>query len=412
MNRLHSFIKEYHPIVHTLILGTVLARAAGSMSLPFLAIYLSHNFTMTPVTIGLIIGTGSIASTVGGFIGGTLSDRLGRKRIMMQALYAWALVYVGFGLAKEPWMFIVLSTLNGMCRSFFEPVSQALMADVTVPEKRHRVFSLRYMAINIGVAVGPLVGAYLGLAAGAVPFIVTGVIYLLYALSLELLMRRFGIKQIEGQKKERVTFAAAWNVVRQDVSLRYYLMGSILTSFGYSQMTVTLSQYVEKSIVDGISLFAWLMSINAITVVVLQIPIAKWAEKRTPFVSIVVGVCLYALGDLGFAFSGGWTAFIISMIIFTLGEILTYPAGDIYIDRIAKEGMRGSYYGSKTFSNLGQFAGPWIGGLLLASYNGSTMFVTVAAVTMFSIWFYWNGQRVYETAAAKAVHGTVRLGDN
>jgi len=79
MNRIRMSLQSYHPIVHSLILGTVLARAAGSMSLPFLAIYLSRQ-GMSPVLIGLTIGAGALAGTVGGFIGGTLSDRLGRKK--------------------------------------------------------------------------------------------------------------------------------------------------------------------------------------------------------------------------------------------------------------------------------------------------------------------------------------------
>ena len=74
MNRLRGFLGFFHPIVHTLILGTVMARAASSMSLPFLAIYLARHTSMSAVMIGIVIGMGSLAGTIGGFIGGTLSD--------------------------------------------------------------------------------------------------------------------------------------------------------------------------------------------------------------------------------------------------------------------------------------------------------------------------------------------------
>ena len=79
MIRLRGFLSSYHPIVHTLILGTVMARAASSMSLPFLAIYLARHTSMSAVMIGIVIGMGSLAGTIGGFIGGTLSDRFGRR---------------------------------------------------------------------------------------------------------------------------------------------------------------------------------------------------------------------------------------------------------------------------------------------------------------------------------------------
>lgn len=97
MNRLRGFLGMYHPIVYTLILGTVMARAASSMSLPFLAIYLAKHTSMSAVMIGVVIGMGALAGTVGGFIGGNLSDRFGRRIIMLAALLdgrlcLWALV--------------------------------------------------------------------------------------------------------------------------------------------------------------------------------------------------------------------------------------------------------------------------------------------------------------------------------
>ncbi|MFC4766833.1 MDR family MFS transporter [Effusibacillus consociatus] len=404
MSKVRVFLQSYHPIVHSLIFGTVIARAADSMSLPFLAIYLSRQTDLSPVMIGITIGLGPVAGTIGGFIGGTLSDRFGRKKVMLSALYTWGLVFLGFAFANSSWMFMMLAMVNGLCRSFFEPVSQALMADLTEPERRLRVFSMRYTAINVGVSVGPLLGAVLGLTAGWLPFFVTGTIYLVYAATLHTLLNRFGIREIEGQQKEPVTFLSAWSVLAQDVAFRYFIVGGIFTSLAYAQMTVTLSQYVEQSFTDGVKLFAWLMSVNAIAVIVFQMPLAKWAEKRTPLIAIAVGNCLYALGDVGFAYSNGWSTMIASMVIFTLGEILTFPAGSVFIDRLAPEGMRGTYFGAKTFTNVGHFLGPWVGGILLVAYGGSAMFMIFAAVILFSTVFYWAGQRRHEIRTGKTMH--------
>ncbi|UFJ41661.1 MFS transporter [Brevibacillus humidisoli] len=395
MNRVRSFLAEYHPIVHSLMIGTVFVRAASSMSMPFLAIYLATNTGMNEVMIGLTIGASSLAGAFGGFVGGTLSDLFGRRRVMLGALYVWAIVFFGFAVGESPLLFLLLSVLGGLCRSFYEPVSQALMADVTESQKRLRVFSLRYMCINIGVAVGPLLGAYLALRGDSLPFLVTAVVYLLYVVSLQGMLSHFGIKQIEGQKKEPVSFRSTWQVVTHDVALRFFLIGGILVSVGYSQMTITLSQYVASTFVDGVKLFAVLMSVNAIAVVVMQYPLARWAEKRTPLYSIVVGCCFYALGQVGFAFSFNWSLFITSMIVFTIGEILTFPASNLFIDRLAPAEMRGAYFGTQSFTSLGQFIGPTFGGFLLAGYGGPIMFVTMAGITLLSILFYWGGQRQY-----------------
>lgn len=394
---LKIFLREYHPIVHSILLGTILARAASSMSMPFLALYLSRHTDMSAVLIGIVIGAGPLAGTIGGFFGGALSDRFGRKRVMMGALYVWGLMFIGFGLATETWMFFVLSVLNGLCRSFYEPVSQALMADLTPKEKRFRVFSLRYMCINIGVAIGPLLGAWFGMVSGRLPFIVTGCIYLVYAMVLLTLLNRFGISRIEGEKKEQVTVASAWGVIRRDTVLRWFLTGGILGSIGYSQMSVTLSQYIDaKGLNEGIGLFTVLMSVNAVVVIVCQVPITRWIESKTPLYAIAVGNVMYALGDLGYAFADGWWLFIASMVVFTLGEILTFPSTNLLIDRLAPEGLRGTYYGAQSFQNLGHSLGPWIGGLLLSAWNGSVLFIVMALISLSGTGFYAAGQKMYE----------------
>lgn len=406
MNRLRGFLSSFHPIVHTLILGTVMARAASSMSLPFLAIYLARHTSMSAVMIGIVIGMGALTGTVGGFIGGTLSDRFGRRIIMLAALFGWAFVFIGFGVVKLPILFMLLNMLNGLCRSFYEPVSQVLMADLTEPEKRLKVFSMRYMAINVGVAVGPLLGAFFATMNGALPFLLTGIVYFIYAVTLYALLIAFGIEKIEGEKKSTVTFGSAWRVIRSDTTFRLYILGGIIGAVGYSQVMVTLSQYLEQSFTDGVKMFAVLMSVNAIVVIAMQIPLIRLAEKYTPIVAIAFGNLMFALGDVGFAFSHSLVWLIVSMGIFTLGEILNYPAANMLIDKLAPEHMRGTYFGAQTLTNVGHFMGPWVGGFLLVFYGGNTLYVLMAVLTLTGTIFYWNGairQNMAKTTSKKEI---------
>ncbi|WP_432774535.1 MFS transporter [Brevibacillus gelatini] len=404
MNWIKSRMQEYHPIVWSLVAGTVFVRAASSMSMPFLFLYLSNQTDMDLAMIGLTIGAGPLAGTIGGFIAGTLSDRIGRRRVMLGALYVWTLVFIGFALSKNPLILLLLNMAGGLCRSFYEPVSQALMADVTPPEKRFRVFGLRYTAINVGVAIGPIAGAVLAKTSVALPFLITALIYLVYVISLQGLLNKFGIRQIEGQKKETITFGRAFSVIVHDKAFRFYMVAGMLGAIGYSQMSSTLAKFTEMTVASGAELFAILMSVNAVVVVLMQMPLTRWAEKKTPLTAIVVGNVLYALGDIGFAYANSWLVFIIGMVLFTFGEILTFTASDVLIDRMAPEAMRGSYYGAKSFSNIGQFIGPWMGGLLLGLYGGTTLFLTVAAFSMASSAFQWAGQRVYFATRGKSLN--------
>ncbi|WP_027091710.1 MDR family MFS transporter [Cohnella thermotolerans] len=399
MGRIRQFLQSYHPIVFSLLFGHMISRIATSMSMPFLALYLSSQTDMSKAMIGFVAGAGALAGTFGGFFGGALSDRYGRRVIMFTSLFAWSGVFIGFSAMKEPVLLLILSLLNGLCRSWFEPVAQVLMADLTEPERRFKVFSMRYLMTNIGVSVGPLIGVWLGTGSGALPFLITGLVYLAYGIVLHVMMIAFGIKEIEGAKKERATIASAWKAVRDDNVLQLFILGSIVVGIGYSQLDVTLGQHLQESFRNGVKMFAALMSINAVTVIVMQLPLSRLAEKRPPMFSIHAGNVLFAVGTLGFAFSMNMAALVVSMILFTIGEILNYPAGNLLLDQLAPEHLRGSYFGAQKIGNLGQFIGPWAGGLLLGEFGGRVLFIVMALVLLSASYFYRVGNRKMEAKA-------------
>ncbi|MGB8955116.1 MAG: MFS transporter [Tumebacillaceae bacterium] len=394
MNRWQTLFRSYHPIVWTLLLGTVMANMASSMALPFLAVYLSRTTEMSPLLIGITIGVGPLASTFGGFIGGNLSDRFGRKKVMLAALYTWALVFVGFALSSAVWAFVLLNALNGLCRSFFEPSSQALIADLTPQDRRLKAFGLRYTAINIGATLGPLVGAYLAFVSANLAFFITAIVYLLYALALSYLMAKISF-EIDAGKQEKVTFRSAMNVMRRDVPLRYYLLGGILVNLGYSQVSSTLPQHVGMTIADGVTLYSVLLSFNAIVCVLLQMPLSHWAQKGTLVRAMVTGVSLFALGYLLFAVAWNWPTYILAMLVLTLGEILVFPNTSVFIDQLAENGMRGTYFGAFQFRSIGHFIGPFAGGFVLQTIGGHWLYGLCAAVVISSALCFAAGQKRY-----------------
>jgi MFS family permease len=385
----NRFKNEYHPIVWTLLAGTIFARGSSFMAMPFLALYLSKSGDISPLLIGLTIGLGPLTGTVGGFIGGHLSDRFGRQKVMLSSLFTWSFVFLGFALADHVLTFMLLNALNGLCRSFFEPTSQALMADVTKKEKRLRVFSMRYTAINIGAAVGPLLGAYIGVSSANKTFVITALFYVLYGLSLFIMMKKVPLKQHSSEKK--ASLKKAFNIIRLDVALRYFIIGGILVNIGYSQVESSLPQHLQLSLSDGVALYSILLSANAIFVVVFQIPLSRLIEKWKILHTMILGSSFFVLGFVGFALSTEWVGFITSMVILTIGEIFIFPSTSVFIDQIAPEELRGTYFGAAQFRSIGHFTGPIIGGFLLESYNGHVMFWCISAIVAGSVYFFLIG---------------------
>lgn len=394
MIRIKQYIGQFHPIVWVLLLGTVLTRGSAFMTLPFLSIYLSRNLELSPIVIGITVGMSPLMGTVGGFIGGHLSDRFGRKPIMLTALFTLTLVYFGFTIANEQIWFILLNAINGLCTSFFEPTSQALMADLTEKTKRMKVYSLRYTAINIGASVGPLLGAYFANTSAKVSFAITGSTYLLYAIVLLWLMNKLVISN-EAAAKKVVSAADAFKIIKTDKALRYLLVGIILINMGYSQIDSNLPQFLEKSVEDGVVIFSVLLTINAVMVVFLQMPISHIAEKISLMQGMVFGAIFMTAGLIGFSFINGWVTAIIAMVLLTVGEILIFPANSMMMDKLAPEHLRGTYFGAGQFRKIGHFFGPILGGYLLSHIQGQFMFLIISLVTLASIIFFTAGNKTF-----------------
>jgi len=181
MSRIQTYIKEYHPIVHVLIFGTTLITLTSSMSMPFLAIFLSQSANLDFATIGFIIGIGPLAGTFCGLIGGVLSDFIGRKKLMLLSLIGLSIAFFGFITTTNIIGLMFFSILRGLAQAFFGTVSKALMADLTPDSKRYKMFANRYLAMNIGFAVGPMLGTFLGIGGSTIAFVLTSSLYVIYA---------------------------------------------------------------------------------------------------------------------------------------------------------------------------------------------------------------------------------------
>lgn len=393
MNTIKNYLGQFHTIVWVLLIGTVLSRGSAFMTLPFLSIYLARHMDLSPLIIGVTVGMSPLMGTVGGFIGGHLSDRFGRKPIMLISLFLLSFVYFGFTIASSQEWFILLNALNGLCNSFFEPTSQALMADLTEKKKRMKVYSLRYTAMNVGASVGPLLGAYLASTSAKLSFAITGTTYLIYAVVLVLFMQKL-VLQKEGQtKKTTVSFGDAIKILRTDKALRYLIIGIILVNVGYAQLNSNLPQFLEGTLENGLVIFSVLLTINAVMVVALQMPISHFAERFGLMQGMVVGSVFIAAGLLSFSFVTGWVTAILSITLLTLGEILIFPANSMMMDTLAPDHLRGTYFGAGQFRKIGNFLGPIFGGYLLSHFQGQIMFWIISTISLGSIIFFTIGNR-------------------
>ncbi|CRK84544.1 MDR family MFS transporter [Neobacillus massiliamazoniensis] len=381
-----QFISFFHPIVWIILNGTIFTRIASFMTIPFLAIYLQNQLHASPLMIGITLGIAQLCATVGGFIGGYLTDKFGRKFIILTTVFIWSAVFVGFATVGVVELFILLNAINGLCRSFFEPATQALMIDFTEEKKRRRLFSFRYTAINIAAVIGPLCGVWIsGMSNAKIPFFITATMYAVYGVFLIFMFQKYDVTpQNQAQKQ---TILQMFKVIFSDKKLLYLLAGGILVNLCYSQFDSTLPQYINLNIENGVKLYSVLITLNAIVVLALQLPIGIYTERISIMKSLVFGILFFAAGFIIFNFAHTPWLFIVGMIIFTVGEIFAFPMMNALIEEIAPATQKATYLGASQFKNLGGFIGPVFGGWLLIHFS-SELYIVMAVIFLFSLVFY------------------------
>ncbi|MBH8590904.1 endolytic transglycosylase MltG [Paenactinomyces guangxiensis] len=387
--------QHYHPLVWSLLFGTAFTRTAAFMSLPFLAIYLSDHTELNTVEIGLVLGMSGLGGALGGFVGGYLSDLFGRRVIITLSMIVWTSAFFCFIFAQTYLHFILLNLVHGLCRSFFDPTSQALMSDLTAESKRLKIFGYRYTALNIGLVLGPLLGTVLYPLLGIKTFFFTGVAFFIYSLVLVGQFSRYSHQIKAAEPEAKVSVLECVNVLRKDTSLTYCVLGGALFFAIFAQLEASLPLHLSDDLENGATLYPFLLALNALMVILLQGIVSSWAEHKNVLSSLIIGCLLFALGYMAFSLGGNSSSYILGIIVLTIGEMIIFPVSNQFIDNLADERLRGTYYGAYNFSQIGLFLGPVFGGWLLKGMGGTVMWWIMAALSLHMIWFFAIGYRRY-----------------
>lgn len=383
-----------------LIIGSGFVTIAKGMSLTFLAIRLQQDFGLGPASIGALIGSGPLLGAIAAPLAGSVSDRIGRRTVLILALLFASIALVGLGLAQSTLAFAMAHIVSAVAGAVYEPVSRALMSDASPPHLRLRLFSWRYFAINVGWAIGPLAGVSLG-AASPTLFICAGLVHVIFALLVAYIVPPLAENQ--RTQKPALGFAGLRDLVSafQDPRLLFFVGGGTLLLAVHGQWSVTLSQYLAGNFEGGVELFALLVTVNAVTVLLASTPARFLIERIRARNAMILGCILFLAGEVGFAASASPETLILSMIVFTLGEVLVVPAEYVLVDGISNDRNRGSYFGAHSLSSLGNFFGPVLGGAVLGAVGGTGMFVLFAVLAAASAIMFMIGHALPPPKPAK-----------
>lgn len=382
-----STIRQFTLTIWLIVLATFAGRFVFFMIWPFLAILLHRQYGLTELEIGAFLALAAVIGVSFGFFIGFLSDKIGRRKIIIAGLIVSVVSMVVMGTAGNLWALFIGTLLQSIARPMVEDPGRALMTD-TVEDRQVKDMALqvRYFALNVGAALGPMLGAAAGLSGQQSTFLILAAVYGLY---LAAALAVFSIERpLSGSAMARnLSMGEVLTVLRKDKAFLYFLLATFLVDVGYGQMESGLVQYLEQNSVPDLTvLYSLLIALNAATIVIFQFPLMHLTRRLEPFTRIFIGVALFGIGFLGFALSPLTPplGLYLSMFILSLGETLVFPTMSIIIDRLAKPEMKGSYFGAYSLSIFGFSAAPLVGGAMLYWFGGATLWYAMVGLAIFT----------------------------
>ena len=382
LSKLKHIYNEFPSAFWTYSVIVFIDRLGGSLLFPFYALYLTHKFGINMAQVGGLFALFSISGFIGSALGGALTDRMGRKSMLIFSLVMSSVSALVMGLVNSIGLFMFISVFVGILGNIGGPAHEAIVADVLPPEKRPQGYGMIRVIFNLAVVIGPAIGGFLATRSYLALFITDAVISIIAALVVYLRMPETKPLPHPNAKPETMlqTFAGYGRVFRDSVFIGF-LVVTFLQVVVYINMNTTLGVFLRDNHQVPESTYGWIISMNAAMVVVMQFWITRRLEKQKPMIMMAVGTALYAIGFAMYGFVSSMILFFMAMVVITLGEMVVSPFGQALVAGFAPEEMRGRYMAVSGLTwGLAFAVGPFLAGLILDNFNPNLLWMACGVV--------------------------------
>jgi MFS family permease len=344
---------------------------------PILPIYARRFHVSSAAATGLVAAF-SAASFVFSPIWGRMSDRVGRKPILLLSLAGTAVGSLLTGLAGGILLLYVGRVVDGISGASVS-VAQAAVGDVATPEQRPRLFGLLGAAFGIGFVVGPALGALAALGGPRVPFFVAAVLAAVNALVAARRLpetHRPGARPASPPSRNPLAALAAAHGVSQLIGVAF------LTLLSFSAFEATFALFGQARLGFDVGSSAAVFAVLGLVIVVVQGGLVHPVVLRLGEVGTLrAGLIGLAGGLLGLAFVRSWWVLVPVLLALTVGEGLAQTTMSSALSGRAPPDRRGVMLGAQqSAGGLARVLGPLLGGLLFQQVGVGAPYVAGAAV--------------------------------
>jgi DHA1 family tetracycline resistance protein-like MFS transporter len=308
----------------------------------FLGIWFVREARIDLATVGVAFLVEHLLRGIAAPMFGALSDRIGRRPLLIAAALGSAVVLPCFLLVSGPASLFAWSVAMGICGAVNMPVANALLLDLASPERRQSTLALNYTVMSVAYTVAVSPAGYVAEQGYGLLAMLTSLGYVAVALLYALALR--GDLPMERAAQEKNLFFQTVSVLKDRIFLAFATMAFV---FPFSMgLVVSASPLfgIDAGLREGF--IGLVLGLNSIIVALLALPVAARIEVSGPFrplgaAALAVAACFacYAWVPQPAA------ALVAGTIIFSLGELVFSSAVPAAVARLAPAGRRGVYQG-------------------------------------------------------------------
>jgi MFS family permease len=340
-------------------LGTLVNRLGGFV-IAFLTLYLTDQRGISIGQAAFMVSLFGAGSFTAALVGGELADRLGRRPVLLMSFLIAPANMVLLGLARPVVLIALLTLLQGFFTDLYRPAVSAAVADLVPPQGRPRAYGYIYWAINLGAAFAPAIAGLMARRDYLLLFIGDALTTFLFGLIV-----LWGVRETrpaEVQHSAGVALRARAAMLGREPLLLVFAGLALVFGTIYMQGNVTLPVDMRAHGMRP-DHYGWAIAVNGALVVLLSIPAGNAATRWPRFGALAVAAMLLGAGFGLTAVSNTLPLYVLTVAVWTLGEIVGAVIAPAIVADLAPVDLRGLYQGIFNAAwGLSLFTGPLLGG--------------------------------------------------
>lgn len=359
------------------LFGEALFNMMFWMYFPFITVYFGE--ALGNRIAGVLMTVPPIFSMIGSLLGGALTDRLGRRPVMLLGAALQTVMFALFAVSPSHWFDFIAFIGIGLGGAIYRPASSAMVADLIPAQDRRQIFATFMTANNIGAVLGPALGAIFFFRYRQELLWTCALVLLLYFIAIYFVVHETlpqSAKSREGTASILLVFKEqmkGYGIIFRDKVFLVYILAGIFALVPIMQLDLYLSVYVinhvpaqalftwkgDSLVLSGKEIYGWLLGFNGLLFVLFILPVTKWFRNWRERDVFILSSMLSGMGTFAVGLNGNlWFLFFVT-IFFTFGEIVRSPVTQSFISRYAPERARGQYMGADSLQNtIGRFLAP------------------------------------------------------